>query len=69
MIEPVLYISMLLSQLFKFLINLRIDNFNSMIPWAFLNDGPGNTTKGFKAEWMSVKDEHLFVGGLGKGYL
>uniref|UniRef100_A0A914KLV2 Soluble calcium-activated nucleotidase 1 n=1 Tax=Meloidogyne incognita TaxID=6306 RepID=A0A914KLV2_MELIC len=44
----------------------KIDNFNTMIPWAFLNDGPGNTTKGFKAEWMSVKDGHLFVGGLGK---
>lgn len=44
----------------------KIDNFNTMIPWVLLNDGPGNTTKGFKAEWMAVKNEHLFVGGLGK---
>lgn len=33
---------------------------------VFLNDGPGNTTKGFKGEWMTVKDENLYVGGLGK---
>jgi hypothetical protein len=39
-----------------------------MIPWVLLNDGPGNTTKGFKAEWTTVKDGHLFVGGLGKGF-
>jgi hypothetical protein len=38
-----------------------------MIPWVLLNDGPGNTTKGFKGEWMTVKDQHLYVGGLGKG--
>ncbi|KAF7633635.1 hypothetical protein Mgra_00006943 [Meloidogyne graminicola] len=44
----------------------KINNFESMIPWVFLNDGPGNTTKGFKAEWMTVKNEHLYVGGLGK---
>jgi soluble calcium-activated nucleotidase 1 len=40
-----------------------------MLPWVLLNDGPGNTTKGFKAEWMTVKDQHLHVGGLGKGKL
>lgn len=33
---------------------------------VFLNDGPGNTTKGFKGEWMAVKDNLLYVGGLGK---
>uniref|UniRef100_A0A0N5AKV6 Soluble calcium-activated nucleotidase 1 n=1 Tax=Syphacia muris TaxID=451379 RepID=A0A0N5AKV6_9BILA len=35
-------------------------------PWVFLSDGPGNATKGFKAEWMTVKDKELYVGGLGK---
>ena len=44
----------------------RIDNFKDVIPMTFLNDGPGNTTKSFKAEWMTVKDEMLYVGGLGK---
>ncbi|CAD5234604.1 unnamed protein product [Bursaphelenchus xylophilus] len=39
---------------------------NQIVPWVFLNDGPGNTTKAFKAEWMTVKDEFLYVGGLGK---
>lgn len=31
-----------------------------------LNDGPGNTTKTLKGEWMTVKDDRLYVGGLGK---
>ncbi|KAM9314700.1 soluble calcium-activated nucleotidase 1b [Pholidichthys leucotaenia] len=36
------------------------------IPWVILTDGDGSVSKGFKAEWMAVKDEQLFVGGLGK---
>ncbi|XP_028262650.1 soluble calcium-activated nucleotidase 1b [Parambassis ranga] len=36
------------------------------IPWVILPDGDGLVSKGFKAEWLAVKDEHLFVGGLGK---
>jgi soluble calcium-activated nucleotidase 1 len=41
-------------------------NFNA-IPWVILVDGDGiSTSKGFKCEWMSVKDEKLFIGGLGK---
>lgn len=37
------------------------------LPWVILRDGNGETTqKGFKCEWMLVKDQHLFVGGLGK---
>lgn len=37
------------------------------IPWVVLVDGDGqSTTKGFKCEWMTVKDEKLFVGGMGK---
>ncbi|KAK0403829.1 hypothetical protein QR680_017144 [Steinernema hermaphroditum] len=36
------------------------------VPWVLLNDGPGNVTKGFKGEWMAVKNHQLYVGGLGK---
>ncbi|XP_002160275.3 soluble calcium-activated nucleotidase 1 [Hydra vulgaris] len=36
------------------------------IPWLILMDGDGETDKGFKSEWMTVKDGVLFVGGLGK---
>ncbi|KAJ1363340.1 hypothetical protein KIN20_023185 [Parelaphostrongylus tenuis] len=35
------------------------------IPWLFLNSGPGNTTKGMKAEWTTVFRGHLIVGGHG----
>jgi soluble calcium-activated nucleotidase 1 len=45
----------------------KIENgFKDVIPWIFLTDGPGNVTKGLKAEWMTIKDNHLWVGGLGK---
>ena len=37
-----------------------------VIPWVILSDGNGEESKGFKCEWMTVKDEHLYVGGLGK---
>ena len=36
------------------------------IPWVILTDGDGNVAKGFKGEWMTVKDSTLYVGGLGK---
>jgi len=36
------------------------------LPWVFLSDGPGDEAKGFKCEWMAVKDKVLYVGGLGK---
>jgi len=36
------------------------------IPLHILMDGNGKTTKGFKCEWATVKDNRLFVGGLGK---
>nr|XP_061791881.1 soluble calcium-activated nucleotidase 1-like [Nerophis lumbriciformis] len=36
------------------------------VPWVILPDGNGSVSKGFKAEWLAVKDEHLYVGGLGK---
>jgi len=38
-----------------------------VVPWVILVDGDGkNTSKGFKCEWMTVKDRKLYVGGLGK---
>ena len=36
------------------------------IPWVILMDGDGTSEKGFKSEWMTVKDGVLFIGGLGK---
>ncbi|XP_055329360.1 soluble calcium-activated nucleotidase 1-like [Paramacrobiotus metropolitanus] len=39
---------------------------NLAIPWVILTDGNGRATKGFKSEWATVKDQHLFVGGFGK---
>lgn len=39
---------------------------SQLIPWVKLNDGPGNVSKGFKGEWMTVKDHHVYIGGLGK---
>ena len=37
-----------------------------LVPWVILEDGPGTVDKGFKAEWMTVKNHHLYIGGLGK---
>ena len=37
-----------------------------VIPWVILSDGDGSVSKGFKGEWMTVKDNTLYVGGLGK---
>lgn len=39
-----------------------------LVPWVILEDGPGTVDKGFKAEWMTVKSHHLYVGGLGKAW-
>ncbi|MBN3313452.1 CANT1 nucleotidase, partial [Atractosteus spatula] len=39
---------------------------NRAVPWVILPDGDGSVSKGFKAEWLAVKDERLYVGGLGK---
>ena len=37
------------------------------LPWTVLVDGDGrNTSKGFKCEWMTVRERKLYVGGLGK---
>ncbi|KAG6798050.1 soluble calcium-activated nucleotidase 1 [Apis mellifera caucasica] len=35
-------------------------------PWVILMDGNGKSSKGFKCEWATVKDEHLYVGSMGK---
>ncbi|XP_076300155.1 soluble calcium-activated nucleotidase 1 [Lasioglossum baleicum] len=35
-------------------------------PWIILMNGNGKNTKGFKSEWATVKDEHLYVGSMGK---
>ena len=37
-----------------------------IIPWVILADGNGEESKGFKCEWMAVKGQFLYVGGLGK---
>lgn len=40
---------------------------SKVYPWVFLPDGPGvKASKGLKAEWLTVKDYELYVGGLGK---
>ncbi|XP_011197155.2 apyrase [Zeugodacus cucurbitae] len=36
------------------------------IPWIILLDGNGKNSKGFKAEWATVKDQQLYVGSMGK---
>ncbi|XP_002741956.1 soluble calcium-activated nucleotidase 1-like [Saccoglossus kowalevskii] len=36
------------------------------IAWAIMPDGDGKVAKGFKGEWMALKDQILYVGGLGK---
>eukprot|EP00058_Branchiostoma_floridae_P009948 XP_002595436.1 hypothetical protein BRAFLDRAFT_57510 [Branchiostoma floridae] len=37
------------------------------VPWVILGDGNGRSTnKGFKGEWIAVKDNTMYVGGLGK---
>ncbi|CAD6189175.1 unnamed protein product [Caenorhabditis auriculariae] len=36
------------------------------VPWVIVNDGPGNVVKGLKGEWMTMKDDRLIVGGIGK---
>lgn len=39
---------------------------SEVLPWVILGDGDGTVQKGFKCEWATVKDEALWVGGLGK---
>ncbi|XP_063687504.1 soluble calcium-activated nucleotidase 1-like isoform X2 [Bolinopsis microptera] len=37
-----------------------------VVPRYILVDGNGHSKKGFKGEWMTVKDHVLYVGGFGK---
>lgn len=39
---------------------------DTVYPWLLLMDGDGKTSKGFKSEWATVKDEVLYVGSMGK---
>lgn len=40
-----------------------------LLPWLIANDsGDGNTDKGFKSEWATVKDGKLVVGSFGKEF-
>ncbi|KAJ8682482.1 hypothetical protein QAD02_018274 [Eretmocerus hayati] len=39
---------------------------NNIYPWVILADGNGKSTKGFKAEWATVKNEKLYIGSMGK---
>lgn len=48
-----------------FVYELAPDN-NQVIPWVVMMDGDGRSTKGFKSEWATVKDDHLYVGSMGK---
>lgn len=41
---------------------------NRTIPWVILTDGDGTVDKGFKCEWATVKDQKLYIGGLGKDW-
>ena len=50
----------------KNLIVFEVVDGRTLVPWVILEDGPGRVNKGFKGEWMTVKDKSLYVGGLGK---
>jgi len=39
---------------------------SAIIARHILSDGDGNTPKGFKCEWATVKDNKLYVGSIGK---
>ncbi|KAK6643364.1 hypothetical protein RUM43_004869 [Polyplax serrata] len=39
---------------------------DEVVPWVILPDGDGRTSKTFKSEWATVKDQKLVVGGFGK---
>jgi len=42
---------------------------NMVVPSHILMNGDGNTNKGFKAEWATVKDGNLYIGGIGKEWI
>ncbi|XP_055689114.1 apyrase-like [Lutzomyia longipalpis] len=38
---------------------------HQLVPWVILGDGAGNETNGFKCEWATIKDDHIYVGSVG----
>lgn len=45
----------------------EVDSENErVIPKHILMDGNGQSSKGFKCEWAAVKDDVMYIGGLGK---
>lgn len=44
----------------------QTQNTATATPWVLLMDGNGYTSKGFKSEWATVKDQLLYVGSMGK---
>lgn len=42
---------------------------NNTTPWILLMDGRGDTGKGFKSEWATVKDDVMWVGSTGMEYI
>ncbi|XP_055849503.1 apyrase [Episyrphus balteatus] len=43
----------------------KLEN-DKLIPWVILLDGDGQSSKGFKSEWATVKNQILYVGSMGK---
>lgn len=41
---------------------------NKLIPRYVLPEGDGNSPKGTKCEWMTIKGDKLYIGGLGKEF-
>lgn len=39
---------------------------DKLVPWVILLDGNGHSSKGFKSEWATVKNQMLYVGSMGK---
>ena len=37
-----------------------------LVPWIIIEDGDGKVDKGFKGEWMTVKDKQMYIGSIGK---
>lgn len=39
---------------------------DKVAPWVIITDGESISAKGFKSEWATVKNNHLYVGSMGK---